>query len=58
MVEPHTPHLGQKFRSFLQLGLEVKSKPVEELTEVADVVEIVDEDEQIQQEVRKYTTFP
>jgi hypothetical protein len=38
--------------------LEVKSKHVEELTEVADVVEIVDEDEQIQQEVRKYSTFP
>jgi NTP pyrophosphatase (non-canonical NTP hydrolase) len=38
--------------------LEVKSKHVEELTEVADVVEIVDEDEQIQQEVRKYTSFP
>jgi hypothetical protein len=37
--------------------LEVKSKQVEELTEVADVVEIVDEDEQIQQEVRKYPSF-
>lgn len=35
----------------------MKSKQVEELTEVADVVEIVDEDEQIQQEVRKYTSF-
>ena len=40
-----------------QLGLEVKSKHVEELTEVADVVEIVDEDEQIQQEVRQWPTF-
>jgi len=40
------------------LGLEVKSKHVEELTEVAEVVDIVDEDEQIQQEVRKYTSFP
>jgi hypothetical protein len=37
--------------------LEVKSKQVEELTEVTDVVEIVDEDEQIQQEVRIYTCF-
>lgn len=35
----------------------MKSKQVEELTEVADVVEIVDEDEQIQQEVWKYTSF-
>ena len=51
----HTP-----VRNFVpfQLGLEVKSKHVEELTEVADVVDIVDEDEQIQLEVCKYTTFP
>ncbi|KAF8271448.1 Spb1 C-terminal domain-containing protein [Lactarius quietus] len=44
-----------KWRTALreELGLEVKSKPVEELTEVADVVEIIDEDEQIQEELER-----
>lgn len=44
-----------KWRTALreELGLEVKSKHVEELTEVADVVDIVDEDEQIQQELER-----
>jgi hypothetical protein len=38
--------------------LEVKTKHVEELTEAVEVVDVVDEDEQIQQEVRNYTTSP
>ena len=35
-----------------QIGLEVKTKPTEELTETVEVVEEVDEEEQIQDEVR------
>jgi hypothetical protein len=35
-----------------QLGLEVKTKHVDEFTEATEVVDIVDEDEMIQQEVR------
>ncbi|KAH9042361.1 Spb1 C-terminal domain-containing protein [Lactarius hengduanensis] len=44
-----------KWRTALreELGLEVRSKHVEELTEVAEVVDIVDEDEQIQQELER-----
>ncbi|KAH9175299.1 Spb1 C-terminal domain-containing protein [Lactarius sanguifluus] len=44
-----------KWRTALreELGLEVKSKHVEELTEVAEVVDIVDDDEQIQQELER-----
>ncbi|KAI9460934.1 Spb1 C-terminal domain-containing protein [Lactarius psammicola] len=44
-----------KWRTALreELGLEVRSKHVEELTEVADVVDIIDEDEQIQQELER-----
>jgi hypothetical protein len=38
--------------SMHQLGLEVKTKHVEEFTEAAEVVDNVDEDEMIQQEVR------
>jgi len=34
--------------------LEVKTKHVEELTEAVEVVDLVDEDEKIQQEVRTY----
>jgi hypothetical protein len=34
--------------------LEVKTTPVEEFTETAEVVDVVDEDEKIQQEVRTY----
>lgn len=43
---------------FIQLGLEVKTKHVEEFTEAVEVVDVVDEDEEIQQEVRGYTTSP
>jgi hypothetical protein len=38
----------------LQLGLEVKTTHVEEFTEAAEVVDVVDEDGKIQQEVRTY----
>jgi len=34
-----------------QLGLDVKNKPTEELTETVEVVEEVDEEQQIQDEV-------
>jgi len=33
-----------------QLGLDVKAKPTEELTETVEMAEIVDEDQQIQEE--------
>jgi hypothetical protein len=33
----------------------MRTKQVEEFTEAVEVVDIVDEDEQIQQEVRTYT---
>jgi AdoMet-dependent rRNA methyltransferase SPB1 len=37
-----------------QLGLEVKTKHVDEFTEAVEVVDVADEDEQIQQEVCNY----
>lgn len=41
-----------------QLGLEVKTKHAEELTETVEVVEEVDDEEQIQNEVRPQTIIP
>lgn len=37
-----------------QVGLDVKTKPTEELTETVEIVEEVDEDQAIQEEVRLY----
>jgi len=40
------------------LGLEVKTKHVDEFTEAVEVVEVANDDEQIQQEVCNYIWSP
>jgi hypothetical protein len=40
------------------LGLEVKTKHVDEFTEAVEVVDVADEDEQIQKEVCNYVWSP
>ena len=39
-------------RTFLKLGLEVKTKPAVELTEVVEVSEALNEEQQLQEEVK------
>jgi hypothetical protein len=44
--------------TLLQIGLETKNKPVEDATEMVEVTEDIDEDQQIEDEVRPLILFP